>query len=372
MQLGFFKSLIPIEARLFTWEIATNFDEILSERELDEVFVKEFPSTCARLKDCSPPGRFVIWPLLSFNASEGRLSRYLVAVVKSEPGAMSARMLPRQIWRYALADSTILKWAENNRLDDNSGNYVCYGMEGNEFYLMVFFEGRFCHWLEETVCDAAGDDTPCDWFENRLDRFRRFLKNDPLFSRAASFTEICLEGAFDERLFRGASGDPFWRSLDLRKDRCLLKTQKGTVRLRNAAYGGFCLMLLAIVSLVFYGRYTGQYDECVGCVEALPVELNPPPELFEVAETDEVYEQMVSSAASGMSCVLPEFRVHGLVSGKVAMLSLVESEGATKSLVLGEGDTLGNFKVLSIGRDAIRLACGGKIVEGGVGESVLR
>ena len=352
-------------AHLFTWDVTTNFDKDLSAKELDDSFAREFPETCSRLLEGSPPGYFVLCPLTSFNASEGRVSRYLVAVVESQPANGSVRMLPEQIWRYALADSEIRKQSvnasnENNNEDDgenNSGNYLCYGTDGDAFYWMVFFEGRLCHWAEDNA-----------WDKNRLERIRIFLKHDSLFSRAESFSEICLRGSFEDRLFKVASKDPFWRKINLRKE----KRESGNGRgpcLRKNIYRGSALISVALLGLLLYGWWQPADRECANCIDAQPVELTPPPEWFEVIEMKELVKGE-NGGAPVAPCVLPEFRVNGLVAGKVAMLSLPES-GLTpgKTSVLAVGGSLGDFKVVSVGRDRVTLQCRDSVVQKGVGEN---
>ena len=372
--------IVPVKAHLFTWEVSTNFDENLSPKELESSFATEFPETCSRLNEMNPPGYFVIWPLIAFNASEGRLSRYLVAIVESQPENISAKLLPRQIWRYALADNSI----RNVPVDmaGNSGNYMCYGIDEDAFYMMVFFEGRLCHWAEENRI-STGEESFEVWLENRLERIRNFLKKDPLFSRAESFVEIPLEESFDEHLFKAASKDPFWKKWNLQKEK-EARPRSRSIRLNKRCCKWLFLVAFPFALILLKGHLLEfSYDvECMGCTDALPVELDLPPQLLEVSEMRNLDDGKPAKnelqkplppieADASPSCILPRLRVNGLVAEKVAILALGESHGMPqKTLAASVGDSLGNFMVASVGRDRVVLQCRDSVVEKGVGESV--
>ena len=120
------RRVIPVEAKLLTWECTTTFDEIPALETLESLFESEFPRTCRRLQESG--GFYRIWHLVSFNSSEGRRSRFLVALVekpfeKRKFENIRRRALPEQIWLSAAADQMIRALPES----DNAGNYLCYG-----------------------------------------------------------------------------------------------------------------------------------------------------------------------------------------------------------------------------------------------------
>ena len=365
----FLKGVEPEEVRLFTWEVATNYDDVPSSKDLEEAFAREFPETCSRMKESVPPRRFVAWPLISFNASEGRLSRYLVTV--EEASEKGRRRLPRQIWRYGLADRTIRKMGADQVPEDNSGNYLCYGLDGDEIYLMVFFEGRLCHWLEEQLVVESGEARALA-FERRVERFRRFLRADSLFSRAQAFAEVALEGGFSERLFKAAASDSFWqRRLFCDKDKASRKRGRHRDFSRSGpVYKGLVgkgLAWLVVAGALAWFGLPGKSSDC-DLEDVAPVELIPAPEFVEVAEPrGNIDEKPQKSYAETPRCVLPELRVMGVIDGKLATVSL--DTGLVKTrMLLAVGDSLGNYRVRSVEHGVVALECGTAVVERSVGD----
>lgn len=341
---------IPVEAKLLTWECMTTFDEIPVQAELENLFEKEFPRTCLRLHECG--GFFRIWHLVSFNSAEGRRSRFLVALVES-PLENSRRALPRQIWLSAAADQMIRALPES----DNAGNYLCYAHAEGRLCVLVFFEGRLCHWSEDIVGPYAKLDLA-------LSRFRRFLESDALFSRAKHFEEINLlenvESDFSQALFKRASRDSFWRGCDLRKP-------EGNATKDFAAFAGamlgrrtFWLVILALVLLLGKFWTLGEKlnrDSLLNLNDVVPPELSMPEiSLLEVAaeETSAEKPREISVPRERkQQCVLPELFLKGVVGETFAVVAV-----AGESREVSTGDSLGPFEVRAVGRDQIVLACG--------------
>lgn len=137
-----------VRAKMFTWEVVTDFDCDAPQESLEEAFAKEFPEmqgSCV-----------AFWKMVSFNAADGRKHRYLVAVTDVEQeGSMSRgqerraqerRALPESIGLYALADREM-------RSCDCGGNMRFAAVVDGVLYILVFMEGRLCHWSEENGCN---------------------------------------------------------------------------------------------------------------------------------------------------------------------------------------------------------------------------
>ena len=205
-----------VRARMFTWEVVTDFEGEVSHESLESSFARDFPEM-----QCRP----VFWKMISFNAADGRRHRYLVAVPdaarescerdsrgKQSRGRKSrGRALPESVGLYALADKEI-------RSCDCGGNMRFAAVVDGVLYILVFMEGRLCHWSEE---NGYGGNSAA-FVEERLERFDTFLEKDPLFSRAESRAG-CYADTFATRfvpdatfaLFAVAARDPFWKGLDL-------------------------------------------------------------------------------------------------------------------------------------------------------------
>ena len=107
--IGWAKKVAPVAARMMTWEVTTAFDGTLTETELRKRFDEDFRDVFnAGFADGECAVFF--WPLVSFNASDGRKHRYLVAVA-DEPlenyRKTFDRCLPKQIELYAIADKVL-------------------------------------------------------------------------------------------------------------------------------------------------------------------------------------------------------------------------------------------------------------------------
>ena len=337
--LGLFERGFPHEVSLFMWEQTATFDKIISRDELECAFEYEFPKLRSRIRENG--GCFRMIPLVSFNAPEGRFLRYLVAVSFSEfrKAWGTRRVLPRQIWLYAAADA-----AMRNASKDNSGNFFFYATVDGSLFILVFFEGRLCHWSEE---NGFGDDVGL--LEIRLERFRKFLRTDPLFSRADSFEEFRLKGVFERRLFNDAAHDPFWRRIDLKKR---------DVAQHTGAPRGLCwLALVLCLTMSLLCRWHLQDDsyDCVGCIDPPAEELLPPKEYHEVVFED-VVDEVPYARPVFEKCELPSFHLMGVVEHKVAVVMFDSLPG--ESSPLKEGMRVGRFALNSIERDRIQLGCG--------------
>jgi hypothetical protein len=366
---------IPMEAKLLTWECMTTFDEIPAQAELERMFEMEFPRTSRRLQECG--GFYRIWHLVSFNSSEGRRSRFLVALVEKPVEKrtfekitfekISRRVLPEQIWLSAAADQAIRKLHES----DNAGNYLCYAHAEGRLFVLVFFEGRLCHWSEDFVGGHAK-------LELALSRFRRFLESDALFSRVEHFQEIALQGDFtqgiisqdfsSQALFKRASRDSFWRWHDLRKPEV---KATGFAELVGAILGRKTCWLLILALAMLLGKFGElgaklKSDLQSNVADVVPPELSVPEiSMLEVSAEENLLEnlrQFSLSRERKRPCILPEIILKGVVG---EMFAVVTVAGEPKEI--SAGDSLGLFEVRTVGRDQITLACGDSTVVKKVG-----
>ena len=336
-----FARVVPVEAKFLTWECTTTFDEIPAQAELERLFEKEFPRTCMRLQESG--GFYRIWHLVSFNFADGRRSRFLVALVENPIEKNGRRVLPEQIWLSAAADQIIRALPES----DNAGNYLCYAHAEGRLFVLVFFEGRLCHWSEDDVGPRARLDLA-------LSRFRRFLESDALFSRANHFEEIPLQGDFSQALFKRASRDSFWRGRDLRKPE--VNETKEFAEFASALLGHRLFWLAILAFALLLGKIWNPAHPSI-LKDVMPPELSMPEiSLLEVSpDWNEVMDVSESSVPQVRKpqCLLPEIFLKGVVGEELAVIAMA---GESKEILVG--DSLGSFEVRAIGRDQITLTCG--------------
>ena len=99
---------------MMTWEVTTAFDGTLTETELRKRFDEDFGADCvgksANHEEKCAEHRVFFWPLVSFNASDGRKHRYLVVCANetlAEYRKKFERCLPKQIALYKIADKIL-------------------------------------------------------------------------------------------------------------------------------------------------------------------------------------------------------------------------------------------------------------------------
>ena len=367
--------VLPAEARLLTWECTTNFDDVPDLRTLESLFEKEFPRTCCRLQECG--GIYRIWHLVSFNSSEGRRSRFLVALVEKPFEKCKRRVLPAQIWFAAVADQMIRSKNLQAVDGDCDGNYLCYGFDENVLRILVFFEGRLCHWSEEVFAEGLSECVRETKMDQALERFRRFLKSDALFSRAKYFEEVRLLGNFSQMQFNEACRDSLWRGRDLLKSEAVSMDAAHVVRefaegLLGRKWGW--LLVLMVIGVAWIWRTDADWNESLkNAVAPVSIELSLPPEWAadeELRELNSLQESRGNSVAAAPRCKLPDFSLKGVVGEKLAMITLESATGALRgevSRTLAVGDSLGSFTVRAIGRERMELACGDSLLVRKVG-----
>ena len=307
----------------------------------------------------SSGGRFAVWPLVSFMDSRVFVFRYLVAVAERKSrneGRLrrGGRWLPRQLALYSAADAAIRESASG----DNGGNYWCRTFADGILYSLVFYEGRLSYWSEEGKIGEDGFSR-----DALLRRFRCFLGNDPLFSRVERFEEVELEAPLGRQNFNRAARDSFWRGFDLRIYP-KMGSPKG-FRIFFSWQTGVSALLIALLFGYFFYADMGDDVACRACVDAAPVELSEAPGVVVSTEPVDKGCGKTEGAAAFVfrQCVLPEFRLMGVVGGRLAMLSM--GAGARE---VSPGDSLGGFAVDSIGRSGVKLVCGDSVVERNVGD----
>lgn len=361
----------PVPARMCTWEMVTTFDGHPSEEQLLKQFRLDFPKV-----DVS---KILATLMTSQNSPEGRKLRYLVMMPEDDvgenrrgfmdnfPGCFSRRLVPRQAWLFGWADQ---------HFPDVNGNCLFWKIVDGVLYILVFFEGRLCHWSEEIGYGLEEEDAQRGMVENRLERFRKFLNTDALFSRVEKFAEVGMDedrldvrgGVCERRLFKKAVKDSFWKNIDLRKTGKEFVLAEGLPH-KMGLYGG---LLLAVVSLVLVGFGmdvvlkimmnfgTAYVNEKM--VDAIPVELDVP-ELVEILEERNVSfreevpkpRKEISYEESRPTCILPEVHLKGIVGEKL-FVAIVDIAEPAKTFFVG--DSLGNFMVQEIERTQVQLVCG--------------
>ena len=403
--------IAAVSARMMTWEVTTAFDGTLTETELRKRFDEDFGG--AFKEDGDERGSFnrvFFWPLVSFNASDGRKHRYLVATADESLIAYRKKFdhcLPRQIALYAIADKVLRGEWENcevvchagcdeNRFFENSsvvenGNLLFVVLWKNMLYILVFVNGRLCHWSEECGYGEIFDGR-C---QSRVERFKTFLSTDELFANTGA-SDVGLSNVFGEvylccdcltnmdELFRVGVRDPFWRHLDL--DEC------DTMKLCEKRRWTLCFaLLLALCTALFFScgnLWTWNRSlEWWRSSNVAPVELSLPAardlELLAWAKghgdwtiaKQNVDRGVSSNASVGVvdeslerrqkflqnsrcGCDASAITLLGIVGGRAALVATADGEMKT----LSQGDSVFAYRVKRIGVDDVVLRCGGKEV----------
>lgn len=395
--IGWTKKVAPVAAQMMTWEVTTSFDGTLTETELRKRFDEDFRDVFnAGFADGECAVFF--WPLVSFNASDGRKHRYLVAVAE-EPlenyRKTFDRCLPKQIALYAIADKVLRgEWDGENCLkcdeicvgrggecvefDKNcaeNGNLLFVALWEHCLYILVFMEGRLCHWSEEYGYGETFDDA-C---RERVARFKEFLKADELFAKMNGVGEFGEGSPKVDELFQVAVRDPFWRGKDL--DEC--DSMKPCERRRWIMSAVALLVCCASVFAMCGGSLNllcaKFFDDELrnSFVDVAPVELSQPAARdLEMLAWAEGHRDLLPSKwtlgraglagndafenrrTSRGTCDLSEFSLLGIVGGRVALVKT--SAGETRTLSVG--DSLSRYRVKRIGMNDVVMRCGRKEV----------
>jgi hypothetical protein len=385
--IGWTKKVAPVAARMMTWEVTTSFDGTLTETELRKRFDEDFREVFnAGFADGECAVFF--WPLVSFNASDGRKHRYLVAVAE-EPlenyRKTFDRCLPKQIALYAIADKILRgEWEGVNGLkcdeicvgrggecvefDKNcaeNGNLLFVALWEHCVYVLVFMEGRLCHWSEEYGYGETFDDA-C---RERVARFKEFLKVDELFAKMNDVGEFGEGSPKVDELFQVAVRDPFWRGKDL--DEC--DSMKPCERRRWIMSAVALLVCCACVFAMCGGSLNllcaKFFDDELrnSFVDVAPVELSQPAARdLEMLAWAEGHRDLLPAkwtlGRAGLSsrgaCDSSEFSLLGIVGGRVALVKT--SAGETRTLSVG--DSLSRYRVKRIGMNDVVMRCGRKEV----------
>ena len=366
------------DARLWTWEVVTGFDGVLDPVTLRRRYAEDFPPVAQSCSggECAAP---VFREMVGFNCTDGRRHRYLVMRPEADVAEFRRRydrVLPRMAMLYGCADKMMREGADGGNACCGGGPRECGGngrfafLDNGWLYILVFFEGRLCHWSEEPRHDM-------ETAQERIARFDEFLKRDGLFSRAEAWTRqlLCLDesGARERREWgRRAVKDPFWKAVDL--DEC--------AGLKPRAKRKIALLALAGMAFAFAGG-ANFFDNGIAFTRPAP-DLTPAPEYafgidgvdpYETEPTEKIdeekphaknirinavsVEQTTPSADAVLQCATPVIKLYGVVEGRLVQASIDGGERAW----LRMGDSAGNFKVAGIGKDNAVFACGETRVE---------
>lgn len=338
--------VVGVGAPLFTWEVSVPFDDEPGEARLHETFAREFPETSARVHP-----RF--WKMVAFNGDSGKKVRYLVAVAAAPVDGMRRRfdrVLPEGVALYGMADRII------RSSDATHGNALFSFLCGSRLVILVFCEGRLCHWSEEEGYEEGFDGRA---YAERMERFRRFLARDEYLARGCPYSE------FRERVdpttmcgeFRRAARDPFWRGLDLDN------VPRVRPLYRKIAVGCFLAVAALAGALVFLPNVAvaegDGFGEDLG--EGIALSVPPPlPTVTEVRETQPTPPTTIppmqpSMRALSARCNAPPLRLRSVVQGVLFQGDVGGTLGWYRP-----GDSVGTFVVDSVGRDRVVLVCGGE------------
>ena len=369
-----------VEARLWTWEVVTGFDGVLDPLTLRRRFAEDFPSVAQSYSEDSCTAEPVFREMVSFNSTDGRKHRYLVMLANGNDAEKKnakhrgrcERILPRTAMLYGCADKLMREEDACESaycgcsLRESCGNCRFAFLENGWLYILVFFEGRLCHWSEEPQYNNK------ESVQERLGRFDVFLRNDDLFSRAEKWYCAFMDvGDVQEperlRWLRRAGSDPFWR----------VRT-RGKLVLPALVAGVALLLAVSAWWNVLSGDLPGAPPEVKLPAGAELPALTPPPEMRPSEEAVAQFNEgemraPFKSDGRGVSeigdargthkpapgCDLPPVRLHGVVAGRIFSASIAGASPSWYSL----GDTLGPFEVVSIGKDRVQLACGGETRE---------
>ena len=385
--IGWTKKVAPVAARMMTWEVTTAFDGMPTETELRKRFDEDFRDVFnAGFADGECAVFF--WPLVSFNASDGRKHRYLVAVA-DEPlenyRKTFDRCLPKQIALYAIADKVLrgewggeccLKCDEtcagcggecvvfDNNCAEN-GNLLFVVLWEHCLYILVFMEGRLCHWSEEYGYGEVFDDA-C---RERVARFKEFLKADELFAKMNDVGEFGEGSPKVDELFQVAVRDPFWRGKDLDECDSMKPCELRRWVMNSVALLVFCASVFAMcggsLNLLCAKFFDDEFHNSF--VNVAPVELSQPAARdLEMLAWAEGHRDLLPAkwtlGRAGLSsrgaCDSSEFSLLGIVGGRVALVKT--SAGETKTLSVG--DSLSRYRVKRIGMNDVVMRCGRKEV----------
>ena len=375
-----------VDARLWTWEVVTGFDGVLDPPTLRRRFAEDFPTVAQSCSEGSCTAQPVFREMVSFNSTDGRKHRYLVMLAnegdaEKEPAKYRGRgehILPWTAMLYGCADKLMREEDCESvycgcSLRESCGNCRFAFLDNGWLYILVFFEGRLCHWSEEPQYNNK------ESVQERLGRFDVFLRNDDLFSRAEKWYCAFMDvGDVQEperlRWLRRAGNDPFWR----------VRT-RGKLVLPAFAAGVALLLAFSACWNVLSGDLPGAAPEVISPAGTELPALTPPPEMrpseeavaqFNEGEMRAPFNEErapFKSDVRGVSeigdargthkpvpgCDLPPVRLHGIVAGRIFSASIAGASRSWYSL----GDSLGPFEVVSIGKDRVQLACGGEIRE---------
>lgn len=354
-----------VEAHLWTWEVVTGFDGVLDPVTLRRRFAEDFPKVAEIWRSGACAALPVFREMVCFNSTDGRKHRYLVMLAngresEKEPAkyrGRGERILPQMAMLYGYADKLMREEDAcesaycGYSLRESCGNCRFAFLDNGWLYILVFFEGRLCHWSEEPHHNNES-------VQERLGRFDVFLRNDDLFSRAEKWYCAFMDvGDVQEperlRWLRRAGSDPFWR----------VRTHGKVVWPALAA--GFALSLAVSAWWnVLSDDLPGAAPEVISPAGTELPALTPPPEMRPSEEVVAQFnEEMVApfnkTTNNENTCDLPSIHLRGVVAGRIFSASIAGASPSWYNL----GDSIGLFEVVSIGKDRVQLACGGEIRE---------
>jgi len=234
------------ECFTLTLELQTPFGEEPHPEMILDHIKKELPLSCERAQN-----RISFLPLISFNSSMGRTHRFLVAFSLkdfSKNRSFCDRVLPLGIAFSAFAEEEMIN-------KDGYENLICGGVLGDHFFLLIFYNGKLVHWIQEHIESKTYD------LNKRIHRLRLFIQADPFLSRLGDCPISILSEEKHYSFFEKAINDPLWRRFDL--DPSVELKERAWKRLQRRFIYAFILLLIFFVSTFFLNQFLFSSKEMI-------------------------------------------------------------------------------------------------------------
>lgn len=227
-----------LECFTLTLELQTPFGEEPYQVMVLEHIQRELPLSCERAQN-----RISFIPLISFNSSVGRTHRFLVAFALKDFSAdrfLCDRVLPLGVIFCAYAEQQML---ENEGFE----NLICGGFIENNLFLLIFWEGKLMHWIQESAKQEN-----FDW-NKRLYRLKLFMQQDTLLSRLGDCPISIASDVEVSSFFEKTVHDPIWRFWDL--DPSLEMKERAWKRLQRRFIYAFLILIVFFISIFFLHQF---------------------------------------------------------------------------------------------------------------------
>lgn len=138
---------------------------------------------------------------------------------------------------------------------DGYENLICGGVLGDHFFLLIFYNGKLVHWIQEHIESKTYD------LNKRIHRLRLFIQADPFLSRLGDCPISILSEEKHYSFFEKAINDPLWRRFDL--DPSVELKERAWKRLQRRFIYAFILLLIFFVSTFFLNQFLFSSKEMI-------------------------------------------------------------------------------------------------------------